>query len=340
MPAPGLMPHPISALDPRIQWVGRVAHSSSGVRLFWSGSGFVVTMSGTGLDVTIDDPNNRFTLLIDGQVVLPSCGPFASGARTLARGLPPGEHTVSLLRRSEPVFGETLVTSLAVHEGEPLPCRPAPDQIEVLGDSISCGYGNEAEHTDVPFSVHTENHYHSYASLLGRSLGVPVSTIAWSGRGVIRNHADDPSALMPVLYERALPLENDATAWHFRDPTQLVLIHLGTNDFGSPPRADAALFVDGYVRLLQTVRQRRPGTPILCTLGPMLDPPWLTRAQGYVSQAVERRRAAGDTAVHSYPITAPNHDPGTNTHPSVRTHELMAAELLPVVRRILGRNAT
>lgn len=340
MPAPGLITHPISALDPRIQWVGRVGHGASGVRLFWSGSGFVVTMSGTGLDVTMCDPNNRFTLLVDDQVVLPSCGPFASGARTLVSGLSPGEHTVSVLRRSEPLFGETLITSVSVHAGELLPTRAPAAQVEVLGDSISCGYGNEATHSDVPFSVHTENHYHTYAALVARGLGLRLSTIAWSGRGVVRNHADDPSLLMPVLYERVLPLEHDATAWHFRDPTQLVLIHLGTNDFGAPRRPSAALFVDGYVRLLQTVRQRRPATPILCTIGPMLEPLWLERARTYVNDAVERRRAAGDGAVHFHALATPNRDPGTDSHPSVRTHESMADELLPVARRLLGRSPT
>src|SRR5688572_23814464 len=131
MSAPGLENSLISARDPHVQWVGRVAQSASGVRLFWSGSGFVVRIDGTGLNAVIDDPNNRFTLLVDGNVVLPACGPFASGSRTLVTGLTPGEHTVSLLRRSEPMFGETLVRHLEVQGGQFLAPRALEPQLEV-----------------------------------------------------------------------------------------------------------------------------------------------------------------------------------------------------------------
>ncbi len=187
---------------------------------------------------------------------------FASGPRTLIGGLSPGEHTVSLLRRSEPLFGETIIAELGVHDGDFLPPTSSGSQIEVLGDSISCGYGNEAAHTDVPFSVHTENHYLTYAALLARSLNAPLSTVAWSGRGVIRNYADNEGSLMPAMYEQTLPLEHDAIPWHFGDATQLVLINLGTNDFGAAPLPEPEAFIHGYVQLLTSVRARRPGTSI------------------------------------------------------------------------------
>lgn len=336
MSAPGLTNTLISAFDPHIRWVGRVAQSGAGVRLFWSGSGFEVRILGTGLSAAITDPNNRFTLLVDGHVALTCCGPFASGPRPLVSGLTPGEHTVSLLRRSEPLFGETVVSQLIVLDGTLLAPGATRPQLEVVGDSISCGYGNEAAHSDVPFSVHTENHHLTYAAHLARNLAVPLSTIAWSGRGVVRNYADGEGLLIPQMYEQSLPLEQGATPWHFGDTTQLVLINVGTNDFGAPPHPEPETFIEGYVRMLRMVRARRPGTPILCTLGPMLDPEVLRRAQGYIAAAVSRRNTEGDAYVHFYALVTPNHFPATSSHPSLATHAQMAQELLPVVLRVLG----
>lgn len=296
-------------------------------------------MAGTGLHASIFDPNNRFTLLLDGEVVLPCCGPFAGGNHTLIAGLSRGEHTVSLLRRSEPSFGDTSVLGLTVLGGDLLsPPKRAP-QLEVIGDSISCGYGNEAPNSEAPFSVHTENHYLSYAARLARDLGAPLSTIAWSGRGVVRNHADGPGMLMPEMYKRTRPSETDATPWSFTDEAQLVLINLGTNDFGAPPRPSEARFTRGYVNFLRAVRGHRPLTPILCTLGPMLEPELLNRAQNCVRAAVEQRRSEGDANVHFHALKVVNVEPGTNAHPNVATHALMADELLPLAKR-LARHGT
>jgi lysophospholipase L1-like esterase len=337
MSAPGLKNTSISFFDPRIAWIGRVSAESTGVRLFWSGSGFSLRLLGTGLFASIVDPINRFTLVVDDKVVLPSCGPFASGPGTLISGLPLGEHCVTLLRRSEPLFGETLISELTVQDGDLLAPNAARPQIEVIGDSITCGYGNEAAHTDIPFVVHTQNHYLTYAARLARNLNAPLSTIAWSGRGVIRNYADGPGLLMPEMYTHVLPLENEATQWHFRDATQLVLINLGTNDFGAEPLPKPNQFVEGYAQMLRSVRLRRPTTPILCTLGPMLETELLKRAQGLVKAAVHQRNAAGDHRVYFHAITTPNANPGTASHPSLATHERMANELIPVVDRILAK---
>ena len=104
--------------------------------------------------------------------------------------------------------------------GRLLPPILRPRKIEVIGDSISCGYGDEGLNATCPFDIEvrregkcpdgplppdfeekypdcnvarvpfTENQYLSYGSLVGRHLDADVSTLCWSGRGVQRNYRE------------------------------------------------------------------------------------------------------------------------------------------------------
>lgn len=54
-------------------------------------------------------------------------------------------------------------------------------RIEVIGDSITCGYGVDGADQYCPFSAATENHYRTYAAIAARDLGADLATLAWSG---------------------------------------------------------------------------------------------------------------------------------------------------------------
>lgn len=323
----------VSASDPRLRWIGRVQASDSAVRFAWSGSGFAARFFGTGFGCVLRDPVNRFTIVVNGVALPESFWPGSASEHTLISGLPLGEHTLQLLRRSEPLFGPSELAAIWVEGEQLLEAPPATRTIEVLGDSISCGYGNETDHPSVPFTAETENHFRGYAALLARAVDAEVSTLAWSGRGVVRNYADAPEPLMPELYQRTLP-ELQNVQWTFEDDVALVIVHLGTNDF-TTPGPDPDLFIAGYVSLLATIRQRRPNAPILCCIGPMLAPLTQKKARAAIERAVAVRRAAGDENITYYAVQTPNREPGSDEHPSLTTHATMAAELVPVVRKLL-----
>lgn len=323
----------VSASDPRVRWIGRVQVSDSAVRFAWSGSGFSVRFFGTGFGCVLRDPVNRFTVVVNGVELPEPFWPGSASDHALITGLPSGEHTLQVLRRSEPLFGPSELASVWIEGGDLLGGPPATRTIEVLGDSISCGYGNETDHPSVVFTVETENHFRSYVALLARAVDAEVSTLAWSGRGVVRNYADAPEPLMPELYGRTLP-DLQSAQWTFEDDIALVIVHLGTNDF-TTPGPDPDVFIAGYVRLLETVRQRRPHAPILCSIGPMLAPLTQKKARMAIERAVAARRAAGDENITYYAVQTPNRAPGSDEHPSLATHAAMAAELVPIVRKLL-----
>ena len=87
---------------------------------------------------------------------------------------------------------------------------PGPGRlIEVIGDSITCGYGDLGKLGDAD-CYPTESHWDTYEAVAARMLGAEVSTIAASGRGVIRNYGGDTTGTMPMLYPLTLTNVSDS----------------------------------------------------------------------------------------------------------------------------------
>ena len=320
-----------------IRFVGRVEVGPGGqARYAWSGAGFVARFVGTGVTVRLRDDKNQHQVVLDGRPLRTLVTTRGVERYLVAEGLPPGEHRLEMYRRTEALFGTTHFLGIEVTDGHLLDAGPAPARrIEVVGDSISCGYGNEGTTPDCRFSADTENHDSSYGAVLARSLQAELSTVAWSGRGVVRNYGGEPGDLMGRLYERTLP-ESPSSRWSQGESNDAVIVNLGTNDFSTDPAPDEDEFVRGYAALLERIRHGNPRAFILCTVGPMLGGRDLERARAAIARAVEQRRSAGDARVAVHRMTTPNESPGCDWHPGVATHRRMAEELAVPIRAALG----
>jgi lysophospholipase L1-like esterase len=320
-----------------VRFTGRVQRTPEhGARYAWSGSGFVARFYGTGVSVRLQDDKNQHTVVLDGTLrdVLTTDG--RTEPYVLAQELAPGEHRLEVYRRNEPLVGPTEFFELLVQDGQLLAPSPAPARrIEIVGDSISAGYGNEGADTSCHFSADTENHFASYGAVMARALGAEVQTVAWSGRGVVKNYNGEPGEPMPVLFERTLPQE-PASRWDFSFVPQAVVVNLGTNDFSTEPDPPQESFVAAYRALLERMRALYPSAFVLCTVGPMLGGEDLDRARRGIAEAVRRRHASGDDRVVAYEMQTPNPNPGCDWHPSTATHARMAEELGAELRRALG----
>ena len=113
-------------------------------------------------------------------------------------------HTLECYRRTEPMVGTTTCVALHV-EGDAdcdlLPPRLKSRRIEVVGDSISCGYGNEADDPELPFSADTENHYMSYGALVARELEAELRLVLPQAAGRL---ADDVARVRGFLRARGV----------------------------------------------------------------------------------------------------------------------------------------
>ncbi len=322
--------------EPGVHFVGRhVVEDDTTVRFGWSGSGLVVRFRGTAIRVTLDDPAHYFTVVVDGQV-----GPrlaTSSGEQhyTLAEGLPDSEHVVELYRRTEGSYGSTHFLSVDI-DGELLAPPPVRRRIEVLGDSITCGYGDEGPDQYCNFSADTENHYLTYEAIAAREVGAELSTIAWSGKGVVYNYGTDTNQPLPEIHRRALPTQA-SSVWDFSTwQPDAVLINLGTNDFSTDGDPSESLFVGEYVKLLEALRSDYPDALILCTVAPKLFGNDQTQAETYIASAVAQRNGAGDTRVKQVDISTESTGFGCDWHPSLATHQAMSARLVTLLKDELG----
>ncbi len=324
-----------SPATPEVRFIGRVETNGQERTFAWSGTAIAFRFEGTDASITLDDDGRFFTLLVDGQEQLL---PTSSGEQsyTLASGLTPGEHEIWLHRRTEALFGNTRFIDLDLGGGTLLPPPPpAARRIEIIGDSITCGYGNEGADEFCDFSASTENHYLTYGAIAARNLGAELSTVAWSGKGIIYNYGDDKNEPMPELYARTLP-QDASSSWDFSWQPDVVVINLGTNDFSTDGDPSEGEFAGAYEAFLADIRNRNQTAHILCVIPTLLGGNDLANAKAYIEQAVAARNAAGDDKVKAVALSFDQSGWGCDYHPSLETHASMGAALTAELQAWLG----
>lgn len=327
---------PVPSGDPEVRFIGRFAHSGETAQFAWSGSGIIAAFEGTQVSVQLDDSgSNEFTVVIDGEVQPTLQMQSGSTAYPLATGLSAGRHEVELYRRTEANQGVTTFEGFDFGGGT-LAAPPAPKtrHIEIVGDSITCGYGNEGADTSCTFSPETENHYLTYGAIAARTLAAELSTVAWSGKGVMYNYDTDTTNPMPTLYGRTLP-DDSNSQWDFSVKPDAVVINLGTNDYSTEGDPTTEQFRDAYVELVGQIRAGAPDAFILCTNGNMLYGDDLDAARAGIHAAVDAVIAGGDENIAAWDMDVPNDDPGCDWHPNLNAHQLMADALVAELKKHL-----
>lgn len=321
-----------------VRWIGRVDTSDPiGPRFSWSGTGFVARFHGTSLTAQLGNEGAFiFKAVVDGVPQPAFTSMPRAGRYALATGLPAGEHTVALYRQSEGQLGLSQLHGLTVGDGALLAPPPAPQRlIEVVGDSISCGFGILGAIDDDCYA--TQSHWDAYPSVMARALGAEVSTIAGSGRGVVRNYPGDSVDTMPQIYQRTLATEPLPT-WGFGVEPQAVIINLGTNDLGNGKGDPGPRFVTVYRSLVETIRAHYPSAFILCTIGPLTSLSESAIVYRYIRTVLDARAAAGDTRVALFDRILPQ-TPDKYAgayHPNVAENTILAAQLGEELRARLG----
>jgi len=322
-----------------VRWVGRVdLTDAQRPRFSWSGSGFVARFAGTSLSIQINSSGAFiFKAVVDGTPHPAFTIPSGQQTASVVSGLAAGTHTVELYRQTEGSQGDSQFLALTVGGGALTTPPAAPARlIEIVGDSISCGYGTLGALADSD-CFPTESHWDSYGAVAARALGADVNTIAMSGQGAYRNYGGDMTNTLPMVYTRALT--NDATPiWDFRTQAQAVIVNLGTNDISNNKGDPGTPFETAYTGLLQTVRSKYPGALIVCIIGPLLSGTDLSTIQGHIKNSVNARIAAGDKNVEFFDkIVAQTADKeACQYHPDPAENQIMADQLVTELQAKLG----
>ena len=169
-----------SALDTKIQFIGRMQPvEDEGPRYAYPGT-VRFRCDCTGVDVAFQDEGtggdkltNFVNILVDGKEA--ATVQLNNQARQLSgvRGLKRGEHLIEVVKRTGPYAGAIRFLGVSL-QGTLLEPPPLPERrIEVIGDTVTCGYGNEAQilapnNTEPNTGYHSKNEDNSkaYGSVL------------------------------------------------------------------------------------------------------------------------------------------------------------------------------
>lgn len=334
------LPQQIPANDPHLRYSGRFDFSDpKAPKCAWPASTVTLKFKGRAAEVEmVGKKGVAWQVSVDGKPAQVLTNDGNAQVLSLAMDLPEGEHTIALVKRTEPLVGTASIMGFRLNEGAELLQAEVPKRrMEVIGDSISAGFGNEAKDQHEKFTPETENASITYGALAARALGAEYVCVAWSGKKMW------PDNTIPELYDRILPLD-PGSQWDFSKWTpDVVVINLATNDFG-PGNPEEEGWVKAYLDFIARVRKNYPKAYIFCATSPMMADAYSkskdarTTATRYINRVVDECHKAGDPRVTMVDLPAQTGALGFGAawHPSARQHENSAEVLEKAIREKLG----
>lgn len=353
-----LTDHPAS--DPNIIYTGRVDFSDP-ARPRYAAPGVYVQarFEGSAFSVKVKGYNesgrpNYLDVLVDGGMPMKIKTDLVNTDFPYTLPLEPGEHTVTLVKRTEASVGYLDFLGFSF-DGPILPPPPRPERrIEIIGDSISAGSGlgaaNNSAECMQSYGEPVSNAYESYGAVAARALDAEYHITAVSGMGLIRNYSQQYDARpMPEVYDTLYFEQKMSPRW---DTAQFVphavVIMLGTNDFspgdGKSEREelDPAAYAEEYIAFVETLRTYYPDAHYFAVSSPMLGDGYPDASKRYATDlktaldAVEAHYAElDDEKVHKVFVSKLG-GRGCGTHPNAAQHATIAGEIEQAVRGALG----
>lgn len=263
--------------------------------------------------------------------------------------------TITIMKYSEPEYAVCGIREISIDSEELLPPPPAKSRkIQIIGDSISCGYGIEGSLNDQVHNTATENPAKAYSVRTARALDADLEIVAWNGKGVITSYVGDDvdipeqSWLVPMLYQYT---DAGCSRQYFHEPQEqwekwddtrfvpdLILLFLGTNDASYTrqiPERDRE-FCDAYQDFLQDIHTKHPHAKLLCMLGTM-DQRLCPAVQQAVTEFASTHSDA-DISYLSLPQQQEEDGLGTFWHPSPVTHAKVSELVVKQIKEIMDWN--
>lgn len=331
----------IPADAPGFLYTGRVDFADKKApRISWPGTSIKANFSGTSLAIILDDElgKNYFNIFIDGEHVHPYVLEAKKGEQTyvISKALKAGNHTFEIYKRTEGEEGATVFKGVVLDDGAnllPPPKRPAR-RIEIYGDSITSGMGNEAADNGADHLLTEKNNYWAYGAITARNLNAELHTISQSGIGIMISWFP---FTMPQFFDQLSAVGNNDSRWDFsRWTPDVVVINLLQNDSWlidrekrlQPAPTDNER-VQAYADFVRSVRAKYPKATIICALGSM-DATANSKWPGYVTTAVARIKKEDkdenlDTIFFDYT--------GYDAHPRVAQHKANAEKLTAFIKQ-------
>ena len=337
----------VPASNSLIEYTGRIDFSNPDApRFSYSGVSVRACFKGTGVRVILDDEKweNYYTVILD-KTQVNRIKPIKGKQQYLvATGIEDKIHEVEIFRNTEEMFGKTSFLGFDLEKDGSLVeiADKRTRMIEFIGNSITCGYGNEGLLGGV-FGASTENHFMTYAAITSRSFNARHLAVCRSGIGIYRNY-DGPVTgskdCMPDNYTR-IYLYDEQPKYNFREKPDLICIDLGTNDF-STVGGDSARYVGSYLKFIDSIQHCYKNPEIICLLGSMMSGATLNKVRRYLQFIASYASSWNHGKVHFFEMSEHKGDLGIGIdyHPTVAQHIKNAKELTAYISKLKGWEPT
>lgn len=242
-------------------------------------------------------------------------------------------HHMRVLKRTEARLTGVGLKRLWTEEGSSIKALPMQEtlRMEFIGDSVTCGYGNENACPEDGFKTRQENGWESFAAKTARKMKAQFQMVSVSGIGLYSSYTDgdviNDTMLMGKIYGSTSYFRNTDQAWDFNSyRPDIIVICLGTNDFSYVQHdfdGRVLCFGRSYLDFLMQVREKNGTEPyILCCLGIMGE-----ELNGMLEETVETYRTqTGDRRIKALALSRQLKEDGEggSFHPTQITHEKMA----------------
>ena len=334
----------IKANNPFIEYTGRIDFSNPLVPTFsYSGVSVRACFKGTGISIMLNDESseNEYNVIVDKVIkrIIVSKGltvyPIATGLKNTV-------HEIEIFRLTELTFGKTSFNGFLLDKGKKLVAirNLRKNVIEYVGNSITCGYGNEGVLGE-KYGPTTENHYLTYAAFTSRNFNARHLAVCRSGIGIYRNYGDSTTGSKDCMtnnYSR-LFLYDATPLYDFNLKPELICIDLGTNDFSNSHNGfvvDTMRYTQNYLAFIDTLQLRNKNADILVLLGPMLADPQLSTVRRCLKFVVDAANKKGKGKVYFFEMSQQGTNYGTDYHPVVSQHLKNSIELTNYIKLIKG----
>lgn len=335
----------IKPSDPNIAYIGRVSLTDPEKAVFtYPGIQLRANFTGTSAKLQAKPGSGYFMVEIDDLEPYKVQSKKTDSTVVLAVNLPEGEHSLILTYVNEGLVMKPEIHGLLIDDDAKLLGKPTLPQrkIEFIGNSITCGLGNEGNPNAKKFDYSMQNQYYTYEAIASRELDAQCFVVARSGIGIYRGNNGNVKGdrqNMQTVYPY-LNFGMTGEKWDFNRYTpDVVCVNLGTNDT-SNPGYDMSLLTNAYINFLKTLRSHYPKAKIVLLTGTMIKGKRLEDVKAAHAAAIKDAKARGDNEVYSFDFTPEDGSCGKGVfnHPSRKRHEKMAEELVPFLREITGWN--
>ena len=318
-------------------------HAGVTIRARFTGSSIKATFN----DFAIHGPTttNYMYAIVDENTPIKVELLKGTNTYTFATGLSDGAHTLQIVKLTEANVGRVAFLGFQLDDKGQLQSLEDEPQchIEFIGNSITCGYGNEVSIPAPPqgnptsgFTSVNENNYWAWGYITSRNLGMKYSAVSYSGRGLYRNNSGLMEGTLPKIYSKIFPDDAKSPLWnHAAVHPDYIVIDLGTNDFFTDPANPLSQqsFESTYVDFVRELKQYHPAATVILAVGVMMSDGYpsgaqqWTRIRTYVKNAVNTLTYSGLNNIYYFEMAPQSPPYGEDWHPARHTHQRMADEL-------------